>query len=59
VTHKGRVPAGSIVIPGTRPRMFPAGQYDVGCALIIGRRNERTEEKLRAMDEAREFGVEL
>lgn len=59
VTYRGRVPAGSIVVPGTRPRTFPAGRYDVSCALIIGTRNERTEEKLRPMDAARAFGVSL
>lgn len=57
VVYKGRVPADSIVIPGTRSRTFPSGEYEVGCALIIGRRNERTEGKLKAMDEAREFGI--
>lgn len=57
VTYKGRVPAGSIVIPGSRIRRFPAGEYQVGCALIIGRRGDETNEKLKLMDEAREFGV--
>lgn len=59
VTYRGRVPAGSIVVPGTRPRNFPAGRYDVSCALIIGTRNERTEEKLRPMEAARAFGINL
>ena len=57
VVYRGRVPAGSIVIPGSRPRDFPAGRYQVACALIIGSRNEATEEKLQMMQEAREFGV--
>jgi 2,3,4,5-tetrahydropyridine-2-carboxylate N-succinyltransferase len=57
VVYRGRVPAGSIVIPGTRPRDFPAGRYQVACALIIGRRTEATDEKLQMMQEAREFGV--
>ena len=57
VVYKGRVPADSIVIPGTRSRAFPAGEFQVGCALIISRRNERTEDKLKAMEEAREFGI--
>jgi 2,3,4,5-tetrahydropyridine-2,6-dicarboxylate N-succinyltransferase len=56
VTYKGRVPAGSIVIPGTRPRRFAAGQYDVSCALIIGKRSQETDQKLRALEEARDFG---
>jgi len=59
VTHRGRVPAGSIVVPGTRPRTFPGGEHQVACALIIGRRSERTDEKLGIMEEAREFGVTL
>jgi 2,3,4,5-tetrahydropyridine-2-carboxylate N-succinyltransferase len=59
VTHKGRVPAGSIVIPGSRTRRFRSGEYQVACALIIGRRSEDTDEKLALMEEAREFGVNL
>jgi 2,3,4,5-tetrahydropyridine-2-carboxylate N-succinyltransferase len=59
VTHKGRVPAASIVIPGTRTRTFPAGEFQVACALIIGRRNETTEQKLLPMDAARAFGFDL
>lgn len=59
VTYRGRVPAGSIVVPGTRKRTFPAGEYGVACALIIGKRTDRTDEKLRPMDVAREFGVSL
>jgi len=42
---KGHVPARSVVIPGTRPRSFPAGTFDVPCALIIGRRQESTDRK--------------
>jgi 2,3,4,5-tetrahydropyridine-2,6-dicarboxylate N-succinyltransferase len=57
LTYKGRVPAGSIVIPGSRPRRFPAGEYQVGCALIVGTRTAETNEKLKLMDIAREFGV--
>lgn len=59
VTYRGRVPAGSIVIPGSRKRAFPAGDFQVSCALIIGRRNEKTDEKLRPMDAARAFGFSL
>ena len=36
VEHRGRVPARSVVIPGTRTKKFPAGEYGVPCALIIG-----------------------
>ncbi|MCU0379770.1 MAG: 2,3,4,5-tetrahydropyridine-2,6-dicarboxylate N-succinyltransferase [Chitinophagaceae bacterium] len=35
VEYRGRVPARSVVIPGTYPKRFPAGEYQVGCALII------------------------
>jgi 2,3,4,5-tetrahydropyridine-2-carboxylate N-succinyltransferase len=59
VTHKGRVPAGAIVAPGTRSRTFPAGDYQIACALVIGHRSERTDDKLGIMEEARDFGVAL
>lgn len=59
VTHQGRVPAGSVVIPGTRRRTFPAGDFEVACALIIGKRNQKTEGKLQPMEAARDFGFSL
>ena len=59
VTYKGRVPARSIVVPGTRTRAFPGGDYQIACALIIGERSERTEQKVALMEAAREFGVSL
>jgi 2,3,4,5-tetrahydropyridine-2,6-dicarboxylate N-succinyltransferase len=59
VTHVGRVPAGSIVIPGTRTRTFPAGDFQVACALIIGKRDQKTERKLQPMEAARAFGFSL
>ncbi|MDP8970080.1 MAG: 2,3,4,5-tetrahydropyridine-2,6-dicarboxylate N-succinyltransferase, partial [Actinomycetota bacterium] len=46
VEHSGRVPAHSVVIPGTRPRPFPAGTYQVPCALIIGQRSPGTDRKV-------------
>ena len=45
VTYTGRVPARSVVIPGSYTKHFPAGDYQVGCALIIGRRKESTDKK--------------
>ena len=45
VEWKGRIPARSVVIPGMRPKRFPAGEYNVPCALIIGRRSESTDRK--------------
>jgi 2,3,4,5-tetrahydropyridine-2-carboxylate N-succinyltransferase len=45
VTYKGRVPARSVVVPGSRARQFPAGEYQVSCALIIGQRSASTDLK--------------
>ena len=45
VEYQGRVPARSVVIPGTYPKQFPAGEYQVPCALIIGQRKESTDKK--------------
>lgn len=55
VTYKGRVPAGSIVVSGTRTRKFPAGEFHVNCALIIGKRGDATDHKLRLDDDIRDF----
>ncbi|MCC6876942.1 MAG: 2,3,4,5-tetrahydropyridine-2,6-dicarboxylate N-succinyltransferase [Sandaracinaceae bacterium] len=57
VEHTGRVPARSVVIPGTRPKRFPAGEYGVPCALIIGRRSESTDRKTSLEGALRDFGV--
>ena len=59
VEHRGRVPAGSVVVPGTRPKTFPAGSYQLSCALIIGHRTERTDEKTALNDYLRDLGVQL
>ncbi len=56
VTYKGRVPAGSIVVPGTRARTFPSGDYQVACALIVGKRGESTDRKVQMNDDLRDFG---
>ena len=45
ITYKGYVPPYSVVIPGTREKIFPAGKYNLPCALIIGKRNESTDKK--------------
>jgi 2,3,4,5-tetrahydropyridine-2-carboxylate N-succinyltransferase len=45
VTYHGRVPARSVVVPGTRPRRFPAGEFQLSCALIIGQRTGTTDLK--------------
>ena len=57
VVHKGRVPARSVVIPGTRMKRFPAGEYGVPCALIIGQRKASTDKKTSLNDVLREFAV--
>ena len=57
VVYRGRVPAGSVVIPGSYSRKFAAGDYQVACALIIGKRNENTDRKTSLNDALRDFGV--
>lgn len=57
ITHKGRVPARSVVIPGTYPKEFPAGTYQVACALIIGQRKPSTDTKTSLNDALREYNV--
>jgi 2,3,4,5-tetrahydropyridine-2-carboxylate N-succinyltransferase len=57
VEYRGRVPARSVVIPGTRPKKFPAGEYGVPCALIIGQRSETTDRKVSLNSALRDFGV--
>lgn len=58
VEYTGYVPPRSVVIPGTRPRQFPGGEYGVPCALIIGQRKESTDTKVSLNETLREFGVE-
>jgi 2,3,4,5-tetrahydropyridine-2-carboxylate N-succinyltransferase len=55
VVHRGRVPAGSIVVPGTRLRQFPAGEFQINCALIIGQRHEGTDQKVQLNGDLRDF----
>ncbi|MBP5645072.1 MAG: 2,3,4,5-tetrahydropyridine-2,6-dicarboxylate N-succinyltransferase, partial [Bacteroidales bacterium] len=57
VTIKGRVPARSVVIPGSYTKHFPAGDYQVSCALIIGRRKESTDKKTSLNEALRDYGV--
>ena len=57
VEHRGYVPPRSVVVPGTRPKEFPAGTFQVACALIIGRRSEATDLKVSLNDTLREFGI--
>ena len=57
VEHRGYVPPRSIVVPGTRPKEFPAGTYHLACALIVGRRSESTDEKVSLNEALREYGI--
>ena len=57
VEYKGRVPARSVVIPGSYTKKFPAGEYQVPCALIIGQRKASTDLKTSLNDTLREFNV--
>ena len=58
-TYKGRVPARSVVIPGTYTKSFPAGDYQVACALIIGERKASTDKKTSLNSALREYGVSV
>jgi 2,3,4,5-tetrahydropyridine-2-carboxylate N-succinyltransferase len=55
--YKGIVPARSVVIPGSYTKKFPAGEYQVPCALIIGQRKESTDKKTSLNDALREHNV--
>ena len=57
VEYRGYVPPRSIVVPGTRPKEFPAGTYNLACALIIGHRSEATDLKTSLNDALREFEI--
>ena len=59
VEHRGSVPAGAVVVPGTRPRAFPAGDYGMPCGLIIGERTEATDDKVALNELLRDAGSSL
>lgn len=59
VEYKGFVPERSVVIPGTIPKEFPAGEFQVPCALIIGRRKESTNKKTSLNEALRENDVSV
>jgi 2,3,4,5-tetrahydropyridine-2-carboxylate N-succinyltransferase len=59
VEMKGRVPARSVVIPGSYNKKFAAGEYGVGCALIIGQRKPSTDLKTSLNDALRDFNVSV
>jgi 2,3,4,5-tetrahydropyridine-2,6-dicarboxylate N-succinyltransferase len=57
VEHRGHVPARAVVLPGTRAKDFPAGRYDLPCALIVGTRSASTDLKTSLNDVLREFEI--
>lgn len=57
VIAKGYVPPRSVVIPGSYTRQYPAGEYQVSCALIIGKRKESTDKKTTLNDALREYDL--
>jgi 2,3,4,5-tetrahydropyridine-2-carboxylate N-succinyltransferase len=59
VEYKGRVPSGSVVIPGTYNKDFPAGSFGVSCALIIGQRKPSTDIKTSLNEALRDFNVSV
>ncbi|MCB9026402.1 MAG: 2,3,4,5-tetrahydropyridine-2,6-dicarboxylate N-succinyltransferase [Bdellovibrionaceae bacterium] len=59
VEYKGRIPKNSVVIPGMRTKNFPAGEFQVPCALIIGQRSESTDKKTSLTSALRDFEVSV
>ncbi|MBA3375444.1 MAG: 2,3,4,5-tetrahydropyridine-2,6-dicarboxylate N-succinyltransferase [Actinobacteria bacterium] len=57
VEHRGYVPPRSVVLPGTRPKEYPAGRYELPCALIVGERSASTDLKTSLNDVLREFEI--
>jgi 2,3,4,5-tetrahydropyridine-2-carboxylate N-succinyltransferase len=57
IEHRGYVPPGSVVLPGTRPKEYPAGRFELPCALIVGERSASTDLKTSLNDVLREFEI--
>ena len=57
VEHRGYVPPRSVVLPGTRAREYPAGTFQVACALVVGRRSASTDLRTSLNDALREHGI--
>jgi len=57
--HKGEVPERSVVIPGSFPKKFNAGEFQVSCALIIGKRKASTDIKTSLNDALREYNMQV
>ena len=58
VIHKGFVPPRSVIVPGSRPKTFPSGTYNLPSALLIGQRKESTDRKTSLNDVLREFAIQ-
>ena len=56
---QGKVPARSVVIPGSYTKKFPVGEFQVSCALIIGKRKESTDLKTSLNNALRDYGVDV
>ena len=59
IEYKSFVPARSVVIPGSYTKQFPAGEYQVPCALIIGKRKESTDKKTSLNDALRDYNISI
>ncbi|MDP8960751.1 MAG: 2,3,4,5-tetrahydropyridine-2,6-dicarboxylate N-succinyltransferase [Actinomycetota bacterium] len=59
VTYHRQVPDRAVVVPGTRPKEFPAGSYELPCALVIGERTESTDRKTALNQALRDFQVQV
>ncbi|MGH7882262.1 MAG: 2,3,4,5-tetrahydropyridine-2,6-dicarboxylate N-succinyltransferase [Candidatus Dormibacteraceae bacterium] len=57
VEHRGEVPEGAVVIPGSRLKRYPAGEFQIAAGLIIGWRNARTDSKVSLNQALREHGI--
>ena len=57
IEHRGYVPSRAVVLPGTRPKDYPAGRYELPCALIVGTRSVSTDLKTSLNDVLREFEI--
>ncbi|HEU5213110.1 MAG TPA: 2,3,4,5-tetrahydropyridine-2,6-dicarboxylate N-succinyltransferase [Gaiellaceae bacterium] len=57
VEYRGEVPPRAVVVPGTRPKKFPAGTYQLDCALIIGYRADSHDQRLSLNDVLREYEI--
>jgi 2,3,4,5-tetrahydropyridine-2-carboxylate N-succinyltransferase len=59
IHYKARIPARSVVIPGSYTKKYPAGEFQVPCALIIGQRKPSTDKKVSLNDALRDYGVSV